>query len=262
MNMNRKFSLITVVLLGIFLVGCDQPAETAKKNKGLEVKRSLPQVEPGIFDKSVVSSTGEIVRYTVAIPKTYDPEKPTPLIVALHFGGRVTPHYARGIVQLLVLPGLAELNAIVIAPDSIAGGWNNDKNEAMVLELMDYAATLYNVDKEKTLLTGFSMGGHGTWYVGSRNQDRFSAMIPIAGSPRIDPDLKGSTPIYVIHSKADEVVPIGPTEDYVAAQKAIGNEDVEFVVVDDLPHFETARFAEPLKQAVPWVQKIWGTVDQ
>jgi len=246
----------------IFLVfGCKPQIDPVESKNGslLPPPRFADNVEPGIFDKSLVGSTGDIIRYTVAIPKTYDATKPTPLIVGLHFGGKVTPHYARGIVEILVLPGLGDLNAIVIAPDSIAGGWDNDRNEDMVLELMDYVATKYNIDPDRCILTGFSMGGHGTWYIGGRNQNRFSALIPIAGAPSLKEGVKWTTPIYAIHSRADEVVPIDPTEKFVAEQKSAGNEDIVFVALEGLPHYQTARFAVPLRDAVPWVKKIWST---
>ena len=42
-----------------------------------------------------------------------------------------------------------------------------------------------------------------------------------------------------------------------AAQKAQGNEQINFVAVEGLPHFQTGSFAVPLKEAVPWVRAIW-----
>jgi predicted peptidase len=211
-----------------------------------------------VLDQTFASKSGDEIRYSISVPVDYDPKTPKPLIVALHYGGEVTPYYARGIIEALIAPGLRELNAIVVAPDSIAGPWTNEKNESMVLELMDFISEKYNIDKEKTLLTGFSMGGHGTWYIGSRNQDRFSAMIPVAGYPLVEQDVKWTTPVYVIHSRADTVVPIEATEKFVAAQKGQGNELIMLVTVNNLPHYQTKSFAVPLKSAVPWVKKIWG----
>ena len=61
-----------------------------------------------------------------------------------------------------------------------------------------------------------------------------------------------------MHSRADEVVPIKPTEEYVGAQIRAGNDQMTFVALEDLPHYETSAFAEPLKEAIPWVKGIWG----
>lgn len=256
--MNQPLALIAIVCL--LFAGCDLEIGRAKNNKALPATVGVDKiVEPGIHDTSVVSKSGDIVRYTISIPEDFQPDRPTPLIMALHFGGRVTPHYARGVVEALVLPGLGELNAIIVAPDSIAGPWTEDKNETMVLELMDHIAQQYSIDLGKTVLTGFSMGGHGTWYIGSRHQERFAALIPVAGSPRDDNDIKWTTPVFALHSRADDVVPIAPTESYIAAQKSVGVEGIVLVAVDDLPHFQTGRFSEPLKDAVPWVRQIWNS---
>lgn len=223
----------------------------------------IPTVEAkfrdGIQNRSFALKSGEEARYTIAIPKDYQPDQPAPLIVALHFGGKVTPHYARGIIESLVKPGLGKLNAIIVAPDSIAGPWTNKKNEEMVLELIDSINEQYRIDQNKTLLTGFSMGGHGTWYIGSRNQDRFVAMIPIAGVPMVEKDVIWTTPIYVLHSRADTVVPIKDAEQYVAAQQEQGNDQILLDAVENLAHFQTGSFSFPLRDAIPWVEKIWAS---
>ncbi|PCI73512.1 MAG: hypothetical protein COB38_00135 [Gammaproteobacteria bacterium] len=117
------------------------------------------KVQPGIFDRSMKLSSGDTLRYTISIPENYNSAKPTPLILALHYGGKVTPHYSRKLVDILIEPGLKELNAIIIAPDSIAGYWGNKKNETAIFELMNETIKKYSIDIEKTLLTGFSMGG-------------------------------------------------------------------------------------------------------
>jgi predicted peptidase len=216
--------------------------------------KNLP---PGVHDESLASETGEVLRYTLSIPAGYDPGQPAPLIVALHFGGKVTPHFSRAMLEGLILPALGELDAIILAPDSIAGPWNNDKNEQAVLELMKYVGENYNIDRAKTLLTGFSMGGYGTWYLGSRHQDLFSALIPIAGAPLVDENVVWTTPIYVIHSRADDVVPIDETEKYLAGLNEEQRRQIKFVAVDDLAHFQTATFAKPLSDAVPWLKQVW-----
>ena len=256
--MINRLAKITCLFAWILVVsGCanQKPANPQSSTK-IE-QQNADRLPPGIHNETMVSSTGDTIRYTIAIPNNYDSANPTPLIVALHFGGTVTPHFGRAIVEVLVAPGLEELQAIIISPDSIAGPWNNEKNENAVIELMDYAIDNYNIDRDKTLLTGFSMGGHGTWYIGSRNQKRFSALIPIAGSPIVENGVQWSTPIYAIHSRADKVVPIGPTEKYMDSLKEDGH-NIVFVAVDDLTHFQTPSFSTSLRDAVPWVRKVWS----
>jgi predicted peptidase len=106
------------------------------------------------------------------------------------------------------------------------------------------------------VVTGYSMGGMGTWYLVARHPDRFSAAIPMAGSPR-DADLEAvrRTPLYAIHSRTDEVVPLASTEAAVSRLKQAGAR-AQLVVVD-VPHYESASFVHHLKKAIPWLRAIW-----
>lgn len=51
------------------------------------------------------------------------------------------------------------------------------------LEVLLHAEKLYKTDPQHTYLTGHSMGGHGTWYLGATYPDRFAAIAPCAGYP-------------------------------------------------------------------------------
>jgi len=51
------------------------------------------------------------------------------------------------------------------------------------LEVLADAKKLYKPDNKKIYLTGHSMGGHGTWYLGATYPDYFAAIAPCAGYP-------------------------------------------------------------------------------
>ncbi|MEQ9288369.1 MAG: alpha/beta hydrolase [Cyclobacteriaceae bacterium] len=51
------------------------------------------------------------------------------------------------------------------------------------LEVLDHSEKLFGTDPQHTYLTGHSMGGHGTWYLGATYPDRFAAIAPCAGYP-------------------------------------------------------------------------------
>ncbi|WP_236973717.1 alpha/beta fold hydrolase [Membranihabitans maritimus] len=51
------------------------------------------------------------------------------------------------------------------------------------MEVLDEATEIYQPDPQKIYLTGHSMGGHGTWYLGATYPDRFAAIAPCAGYP-------------------------------------------------------------------------------
>ncbi len=49
------------------------------------------------------------------------------------------------------------------------------------LEVLDLARQRFEVDPSRTYLTGHSMGGHGTWYLGAVYPDQWAAIAPSAG---------------------------------------------------------------------------------
>ena len=49
------------------------------------------------------------------------------------------------------------------------------------LEVLDFVLKKFPVDPERVYLTGHSMGGHGTWFMGATYPDRFAAIGPSAG---------------------------------------------------------------------------------
>ena len=51
------------------------------------------------------------------------------------------------------------------------------------LEVLAEGKRIYNPDPSKIYLTGHSMGGHGSWYLGATYPDHFAAIAPCAGYP-------------------------------------------------------------------------------
>jgi hypothetical protein len=49
------------------------------------------------------------------------------------------------------------------------------------MEILDLALERYPIDENRVILTGHSMGGHGTWHIGTTHADRFAAIVPSAG---------------------------------------------------------------------------------
>lgn len=51
------------------------------------------------------------------------------------------------------------------------------------LEVLAHSKEEWKTDDTHTYLTGHSMGGHGTWYLGATYPDKFAAIAPAAGYP-------------------------------------------------------------------------------
>jgi predicted peptidase len=216
----------------------------------------LPQAGPGIHQQTAALPNGAILRYTVSVPLGLNGNKPVPLIVALHYGGDVTPFYGRGMIDELVGRAFGELAPVIVAPDALGGGdWTTPQNEQAVVWLTRSVMKSYPIDPKQVVLTGFSMGGQGTWFIGGRHQDLFTAAIPVAGEPR-GGVLEWTVPVYVLHSENDTVLPLGPTRRHVEQLKAKGA-NIELKVVSGVTHYQTPKFAAPLKEAVPWLRQVW-----
>ena len=207
-----------------------------------------------IHDEVLPQQDGPSLHYAISVPRDYHRE-PVPLILALHFGG--DPRGAgHAMLQILIQPALGALGAVIVAPDSLGGGWSMPANERAVNALLGAVEKKYTIDPTKVIVTGFSMGGQGTWYWGDKYPDRFSAAIPLAGTPTPSATT-WRIPVFAVHSRDDQVQPIGPTEQRIAELKKNGV-NAQIVVLSGIQHFETYKFVDGLRQAVPWIRGVWN----
>lgn len=195
--------------------------------------------------------------YTLSIPQTEISEQPNALIVALHWAGPVTPYYGEGILTNLVQPALGELGAIIAAPDCRFSTWTNLRSENQVLELMDYLIESYGLSPQRTVLTGYSLGGSGVWYMAARRSARYCAAIPISCAPHPDIHMMNwRLPVYVIHSRRDELIHYEQVALNVQKLRERGLA-VEFTLLDEPTHYDTDAFIEPLQATQAWIRQCW-----
>jgi len=213
-----------------------------------------PADGPGIYALNMPLEGGGSVDYTLVIPEGYAPGTPVPLVLGLHFGG--PPQGAgRAVTEILIEPGLRELGAIIVAPDSLEGNWSTPENERAVTALLDMIEANYAIDDTRTLVTGFSMGGTGSWHFGLTFPERFKAVVPIASRP---PALDGwMLPVLAIHSRADEVAVFAPAEAAITELQGRGV-NARLIALDTITHYQTYAFADSLRQTIPWIHEVWG----
>jgi predicted peptidase len=214
----------------------------------------VPVLPPGVSNRTLARTGAPTIHYAISIPSGYTRATPVPLVLALHFGG--DPNGAgRAMLDILIEPALGELGVIIVAPDSVDGGWNSAQNETAVNALLAAVEKAYNIDRKKEIVTGFSMGGAGTWYWAGKYPDRFSAAIPVSGRPTSG---AWRVPVFAVHSRDDQTVPIGPAERRIAELKQQGI-NAKIVVLRGIQHYETYKFVNGLRQAVPWIQQVWAS---
>jgi predicted esterase len=157
--------------------------------------------------------------YLVHTPKHYEdfPEKQWPLIIYLHGGSdrgtNLTKVYSSGVPDQIYRG--RELPFIVAAPQCPALlRWSTDDwFENFYKEVTEK----YRVDRNRVYLTGFSLGGEGTWYLAVKYPDLFAAIAPMSGftsrTAFIGRNLKNLShlPIWAFHGELDLVVPVEET---------------------------------------------------
>jgi predicted peptidase len=234
--------------------------------------------------RSLTLPDGTAVGYGLSIPKAAPGAEGYPLILALHFSPGLGPtpeKYGLRFIDVLVRPALEPLGALIVAPDAPEGGWTTTEGEAAVLAVLDAVKKAFPIDGRRTLVTGYSMGGFGTWFFAARHPELVRAALPMASLPVLTASegregraavveaiekgdagwtaqVKGM-PFYVIHSRNDQVVPFAPLAKAVEMLKDAGG-DVTFVALDRPSHYDTGAYVEPLGAAIPWVERVWRGV--
>jgi predicted peptidase len=195
-----------------------------------------------------------IVTYGIATPVVGDAD-PRPLVLVLHPGGRGA-YYGSSFMQSIVEPALRAWGAVIVAPDVPDRGWATPRSEHAVLALIEHVRSQHRIDPDRILVTGFSMGGGGTWYLASRHPELFRGAIVMAGSPGgVDLDAV-RVPVYLIHSPDDEVVPFAAAEEAYRALSARGH-PVELRVLPGFGHYMMGAYVPSLRLAGSWMLERW-----
>jgi len=214
-----------------------------------------PSVEHLVFD---IPGHGEM-SYAISLPSNYKREEPRPLILALHPGGSPGAYYGSQNMRQIFEPALRDLNAIIVAPDVPTRRWTSDTSDRGVMALLSNIVETHNVDRSRILVTGFSLGGRGTWFFATHHPDFFTGAIPIAGRPGEDPlETLSDIPVHIIHSRVDDVVPFGPAEEAAQTLKGLGS-PVAFAALDGVGHFSMGGYVGALREAGEWMVDQWNS---
>ncbi|HET9948016.1 MAG TPA: alpha/beta fold hydrolase [Longimicrobiales bacterium] len=212
-----------------------------------------------VEDTTLELADGSALRYGVAVPGGYDPSAatPRPLVLALHPGGR-SEYYGSSFMRSIVEPALRSWGAVIVAPDVPDRSWSTERSERAVLELMRDVAGRYPIDTARVLVTGYSMGGRGAWYLAARHPEVFRGAVIMAGSPRdTDLDRMPDLPLHLLHSPNDEVVPFAPVEEAYLRLAARGH-IVELTVLPGISHYSMGAYVPALRAAGDWMLARWA----
>lgn len=158
------------------------------------------------------------IPYLISLPEGYEEKSEAyPLLLFLHGGDRSnTKHHPK---KYAAGQGI-NLDFLVAAPHCSGGcSWSRVDFEALVNEI----AKDYRIDKNRIYITGYSMGGYGTWNALMNYPDLFAAAAPICGggNPSKICDAKSVT-IKAFHAQDDNVTPYSGSEKMIKALEACG----------------------------------------
>lgn len=177
-------------------------------------------------------------------------KEPKLLVIALHWGwgqDELVPYYSKIFLENFILPICINENVIIIAPDCPADSWTKEKSTLSVIKLRDYCINKYKIDTNNIVLTGFSLGGIGTWYLALHYPELFPYAIPIAGYAETSWYNKEKTPnIYAVNSFNDQIIPYQKIEQFI---EFIGEDDkIKFKIIYGIEHYNTSRFIKPTRE--------------
>lgn len=145
---------------------------------------------------------GSVQPYGLIIPENYDPAKPSRLDVVLHGRAAQMNEVSFLFGHDSPKPAPPEQKHLVL---EVFGRTNNAyrwAGETDVFEAMESVRKRYNVDPDRIVLRGFSMGGAGAWHISLHYPDQWAAIEAGAGfaETKIYAKLPVDTPDYQLRT--------------------------------------------------------------
>jgi hypothetical protein len=182
--------------------------------------------------------------FKMAIPTDYDPARPAPLSVYMHgYSGNHLEHS----VGMASHPGSFDLSVLGRARASAFRALS----EADVLDVIDYVQAHWAIDPARIHINGGSMGGGGTYRLGSRQPHRFASGRPTCGfSTHLPPGNLITLPIYATHSADDWIVSVLHDRGPLARLRELGGQ----VIFDETNGYGHAvwNYAEGNQRGDAW----------
>jgi dienelactone hydrolase len=242
--------------LGRLAAGVADPAVFTEPGTHNAVFKSRQNLGEG-YGEGFPKYNGLYQPYALWLPENLDPNASTPLVLVLHSLSNHHNQYAR-----TVYPQVAgSLGAIAITPLALGvDGWYWDEGLVDTLDAWADVRRRYAIDADRTLSSGYSMGGYGTYRLGTIVPDLLTAGISWVGPPTdgiwtgspttVDAGLTYdqientyNVPFFIVHGTFDELVPVTGVTRQAERFKELGHEyrynlhpgqdHLSFAIIDD-----------------------------
>jgi phospholipase/carboxylesterase len=173
------------------------------------------------------------------VPEHYTPDRPWPLVAALHGGSGTGRQFLWSWLR-----DARSRGAILAAPTSAQTTWallGPDPDTPNLVGMLDFIRARWNVDPTRLLLTGMSDGGTFAYVSGLAAHSPFTHLAPVSAAfhpllaQMADPDRLRGLPIHIIHGALDWMFPVELAHQAQDALVSAGA-SVTLREVDDLSH--------------------------
>ena len=262
LSIHFALGVIAILLLSLSLTARAQGWQQPPRSEANLNALAAVQIATYNFSQADI----ENMEYAIYIPSSYDANKPTPLVMALHGVGS-------GIMYMMEYNNLLEYaeqyGYIIAAPMGYnergwygARGLGNEFNASRnarigieepanlgllsELDVMNVLALMlekFNIDEQRIYLIGQSMGGGGSWYLGSKYPQIWAALAPMAPAVYISPDILTNIthiPVMVVMGDEDELVDLETTRQWVAKMDEL-KMNYEYIEVAGGSHSSAGR---------------------
>jgi polyhydroxybutyrate depolymerase len=220
--------------------GTVPPAPTSVGGRGLALRAALVLLAAPVAlavvtcvsfyvrnrDNGGFVSSGEKRSYRLYVPKSYDPARPTALVISMHGGG------LWGAAQM----GMSQWNRVadeqgflVVYPSGVGGGgprhWRvgvgdgSAKDVRFIAELIDTLRASYTLDRTRIYADGLSNGGGMAFLLSCALSDRIAAVGLVASAhflPWSACKDDRAVPMIAFHGTADRFTPYRGGTSWVA----------------------------------------------
>jgi predicted esterase len=189
--------------------------------------------------------------YGVYIPKNYDPGKKYPLVIMLHGAGsnhrlalrrvfgKSNSNGENDVEATRYFPEWKDVDYIVATPYARGTAGYQGIAEKDVYDVLADVKKRFSIDEDRTYLTGLSMGGGGTLWIGMTRPDIWAAIAPVCPAPPRGTDALAmnalNVPAHFFHGDQDQAVPVAVSREWVKKLKEFGYQ-VEYVEYPGVNH--------------------------
>jgi predicted peptidase len=241
--MTLKMLKLAIVAALVPVIGCTTAKQAA--NESMQT--------PQRFEKKITHAVR--LDYLLHLPSGYKRSgEGWPLMLFLHGAGErgsnvqnVAVHGPPKIVKTK-----RDFPFVLVSPQCPADRhWRDDE----LLALIDEIVSRHNIDTNRIYLTGLSMGGYGSWSLGTKYPERFAAIAPICGggeqiavllASRSKKAALSSLGVWAFHGAKDPLVPLEESQRMTNAVMRAGCNDVKLTVYPEAGHDSwTQAYEEP-----------------